>query len=273
MRAAIYARYSTDLQSEASIEDQARLCRRLIERNGWSAGQVYADKGMSGASNLRPGYQKLLQDARNHKFDVVISEGISRDQEHIAAFYKQMQFQGIPIVTVAEGEISELHIGLKGTMSSLFLKDLALKTRRGLEGRIRKGKSAGGVTFGYDVVRDLQADGSITTGERVINADEAATVRRIFEDYAAGYSPRAIAGALNSEGISGPRKNTWGHVHDLWQLAPGHRHPEQRTLYRSADLEPPALHQRPRDRQASGPHESRRGLGDRGCAGASHHQP
>ena len=82
---------------------------------------------------------------------MVIAEGldrISRDQEHIAAFYKQMSFQGIPVVTVAEGEISELHIGLKGTMSSLFLKDLAIKTHRGLEGRVRKGKSAGGVTYG-----------------------------------------------------------------------------------------------------------------------------
>ncbi|AVO37567.1 recombinase family protein [Pukyongiella litopenaei] len=151
MRAAIYARYSTDLQSDASIEDQHRLCLRLIAGNGWQEGETYSDRGLSGASHLRPGYQRLLDDGRHNVFDVVVAEGldrISRDQEHIAAFFKQMRFQGIPIFTVAEGEISELHIGLKGTMSSLFLKDLAQKTHRGLEGRVRKGKSAGGITYG-----------------------------------------------------------------------------------------------------------------------------
>ena len=213
MRAAIYARYSTDLQTDASIEDQHRLCARLITGNGWREAETYADRGLSGASHLRPAYQRLLEDARNNSFDVVVAEGldrISRDQEHIAAFFKQMRFQGIPIVTVAEGEISELHIGLKGTMSSLFLKDLAQKTHRGLEGRVRKGKSAGGVTYGYDVVRTLQADGAMTTGERIINDEQAQIVRAIFKDYANGISPRAIAATLNQEGIAGPRAAGWG---------------------------------------------------------------
>ena len=108
MRAVIYARYSTEMQSEASIEDQVRLCQRLVVQNGWHAVQVYSDMGMSGATHLRPGYQKLLEDARRNVFDVVVSEGldrISRDQEHIAAFHKQMMFRDIPIFTVAEGKI------------------------------------------------------------------------------------------------------------------------------------------------------------------------
>ena len=212
MRAAIYARYSTDLQSDASIEDQCRLCLRLISANGWHQGETYFDRGLSGASHLRPAYQRLLEDARLHRFNVVVAEGldrISRDQEHIAAFFKQMRFQGIPIYTVAEGEISELHIGLKGTMSSLFLKDLAPKTHRGLEGRVRNGKSAGGLTYGYDVVRNLRPDGEVTTGERTVNTEQAETVRRIFTDYSHGISPRSIAAALNEEGIAGPR-GTWG---------------------------------------------------------------
>ncbi|ABV92145.1 recombinase [Dinoroseobacter shibae DFL 12 = DSM 16493] len=212
MRAAIYARYSTDLQSDSSIEDQHRLCARLITSNGWREAETYSDRGLSGASHLRPAYQRLLEDARGNAFDIVVAEGldrISRDQEHIAAFFKQMRFQGIPVFTVAEGEISELHIGLKGTMSSLFLKDLAQKTHRGLEGRVRKGKSAGGVTFGYDVLRQMQADGTLATGERAINPDQAEVVRRILEDYKNGLSPRAIASTLNAEGVPGPR-GTWG---------------------------------------------------------------
>lgn len=214
MRAAIYARYSTDQQSDASIEDQHRLCLRLIEGNGWREAETYSDRGLSGASHLRPAYQRLLEDARRNAFDVVVAEGpdrISRDQEHIAGFFKQMRFQGIPIVTVAEGESSELHIGVKGTMSSLFLKDLAQKTHHGLEGRVRKGKSAGGVTYGYDVLRSFTADGEVSTGDRTVNEEQATIVRRIFEDYAAGISPRAIAGKLNDEGVDGPRGRGWGH--------------------------------------------------------------
>ena len=69
---------------------------------------------------------------------------ISRDQEHVAALFKQMIFAGVRIVTLAEGEIGELHVGLKGTMNALFLRGLADKTRRGLKGRIEKGSSGGG---------------------------------------------------------------------------------------------------------------------------------
>jgi site-specific DNA recombinase len=63
-RAAIYARYSSEHQSEASIEDQVRNCRRLCEEKGWHVAEVYADRALSGASTLRPAYQKLMADAR-----------------------------------------------------------------------------------------------------------------------------------------------------------------------------------------------------------------
>ena len=78
MRAAIYARFSTDLQSKASIEDQHRLCLRLIDGNGWHEAETYADCGISGASHLRPAYQRLMVDARNNVFDVVVAEGLDR---------------------------------------------------------------------------------------------------------------------------------------------------------------------------------------------------
>ena len=226
MRAVIYARYSTELQREASIEDQVRVCQRLIEGQGWTVSQVYSDLGMSGASHLRPGYQKLLEDARAGAFDVVVAESIDRiscDQEHIAAFHKQMSFQGIPVVTVTEGPISELHIGLKGTMSALFLKDLAQKTHRGLEGRVRQGKAAGGLSYGYRLERALQADGTFTTGERSIHADEASVVRRIFAAFAEGKSPRAIAALLNKDGIPGPSGTAWGAstIYGNWRRGTG----------------------------------------------------
>ena len=211
--AAIYARYSSDLQREASIEDQNRICRERAAREGWSVYKCYSDRGISGASLIRPGIQKLLQDAQAGQFEIVVTESLdrlSRDQEDIAHIYKRIRFAGGRIVTLSEGEINELHIGLKGTMGALYLKDLADKTRRGLRGRVEAGKSGGGNSYGYDVVRGIGPDGQKLTGERKINAQQAAIVRRIFEDYAAGVSPQAIAKSLNAEGVPGPSGRTGG---------------------------------------------------------------
>ena len=162
---------------------------------------------------LRPGYQLLLQEAREGRFEVVVAEALdrlSRDQEDVAALYKRLSFAGIRIVTLAEGEITELHVGLKGTMNALFLKDLAQKTRRGLQGRIEAGRSGGGNSYGYDVVKRIGDDGEPIRGERRINPEQAAIVRRIFAEYAAGGSPKAIARALNREKVPGPRGRAWG---------------------------------------------------------------
>src|SRR5687767_5228740 len=152
-----------------------------------------------------------MRDALNQRFDVVMAEALdrfSRDQEDTAGLFKRLTFAGVNIVTLAEGDITHLHIGLKGTMNALFLKELAEKTRRGLRGRIELGKAGGGVSFGYRIVRRLE-NGVVSTGEREIVPDEAAIVRRIFNDYRAGASPKQIAKALNAEGVRGPRGALW----------------------------------------------------------------
>jgi site-specific DNA recombinase len=59
-----------------------------------------------------------------------------RDQENIAGLFKQLSFAGVRLITLSEGDIGELHVGLKGTMNALFLKDLAQKTRRTIGGQI-----------------------------------------------------------------------------------------------------------------------------------------
>ena len=212
-RVALYARYSSDNQRDASIEDQLRLCRERASRECWEIADSYSDRSISGASLIRPGIQALMEDAQKGRFTIVLAESldrVSRDQEDIAGVYKRLSFAGIQMVTLSEGDICELHIGLKGTMGALFLKDLADKTRRGLRGRIQAGRSGGGNSYGYDVVRRLEADGSQATGERMINPSEAAVIRKIFEDYVGGVSPRAIAQALNQIGIAGPRGTEWG---------------------------------------------------------------
>ncbi len=213
LRVALYARYSTDLQNAASIEDQIRLCRERALREGWQIVGTYEDAGLSGSNMiLRLGLQRLLQDGRDRRFDLVLSEAldrISRNQADIATIYQNLSFAGVTILTLADGQVNEMHIGLKGTMNALFLKDLAAKTHRGLRGRVEKGKSGGGNAFGYTVLRHMGEDGEIRRGDREINAEEAAIVQRIFTAYAEGMSPGRIADQLNREGIPGPRAGKW----------------------------------------------------------------
>jgi site-specific DNA recombinase len=213
MRAVIYARYSSDLQSPSSIEDQVRVCRERVDREGWTYLNAYCDRAVSGASRLRASYQTLLEDARRGAFDVVVAEALdrlSRDQEDVAHLFKHLAFAGVQLVTLSEGKISELHIGLSGTMSALYLKQLAEKTRRGLRGRVEQGRSGGGKSYGYNVVSNSKASDTDQTGQRRVNEAEAAVICRVFKFYRDGLSPREIAKMLNREGVPRPAGGHWG---------------------------------------------------------------
>ncbi|WP_225199256.1 recombinase family protein [Gluconobacter oxydans] len=212
MKVVLYARYSSDNQRDASIEDQLRACRDYADTQGWTIVASYSDRAISGASLIRPGIQDLIADANRGRFQILLTEAmdrLSRDQEDIAGLFKRMSFAGIKIVTLSEGEINHLHIGLTGTMNALYLKELANKTRRGLRGRVELGKSGGGLCYGYDVVRQRDTHGEAICGERSINDEQAQIVRRIFRDYADGKSPKAIALSLNAEGHRGPLSGAW----------------------------------------------------------------
>ena len=213
MKVALYARYSSDSQRDASIADQFRLCREHAQKQGWQVVEEYSDHAVSGSSLLRPGIQALMSDAQKGHFEIVVAEAmdrLSRDQEDIAGLHKRMSFAGIKIITLSEGEINSLHVGLKGTMNALFLKDLADKTRRGLRGRVENGKSGGGKSYGYDTLKQFDASGEPIRGDRTINAAEAKVIRQIFTDYNSGKSPKRMATELNKQGIPAPGGKEWG---------------------------------------------------------------
>lgn len=155
LRVALHARFSSELQRNASIEDQIRICRKRAEERGYEVVKVYVDRPLSRAPLVRLGMQELLRDADARLFDVVLAEALdrcSRRQADIATAYVTLSFLDAFMEAIAEGQITELHIGLKGTMNALYLKDLGDKTHRGLEGRGRAGKSAGGGAYGYRTV-------------------------------------------------------------------------------------------------------------------------
>jgi site-specific DNA recombinase len=206
MKAAIYARFSSDKQTDRSIEDQVALCRAICERDGLTVAGVYEDRAISGASTFnRMGWQRLMREARSSKFAVVVAEAldrISRDQEDLAGIHNRLAFAGIKIITAQDGVAGELHVGVKGLLGALYLKDLAQKTHRGQAGVVRDGRHNGGRSFGYRPVLGR-------AGVLEIEEAEAAIVQRICRNYLAGHSPRDIAVALNKERVPGPRGGVW----------------------------------------------------------------
>lgn len=210
MRAVIYCRYSSDNQREASLEDQREVCRRYVERQGWHLTDTYEDAAISGASKFRPGFTRLLTDAKSGRFDIVVCEAVDRlgrKLSDVADLYDRLTFRRVQIHTTSIGQISQMHIGIVGTMAQMTLTDLREKTRRGQLGRARLGKIPGGLAFGYQVV--APAAGARESGDRRINEAEADIVRRIFAEYAAGRSPRYIARQLNEEQVRGPNGRPW----------------------------------------------------------------
>jgi site-specific DNA recombinase len=208
MRAAIYARYSSENQREASIEDQIEVCRRYAGQHGLEVVTVFDDKAISGSDRNRPGFQALLAAARKREFDLVLVEALdrlTRRLSDVAAVFDELQFLGLGLHAVNVGQVTTMHVGLLGTMAQMFLSDLRDKTKRGQLGRVLKGRVAGGKAFGYDV---LPGDES-GYGARRINDSEAEVVRRIFRLFAGGMSPRAIAKKLNAKGIKGPGGRLW----------------------------------------------------------------
>ena len=209
MNVALYARYSSDLQNKASIDDQFRDGRALAKRLGHTVVGEYSDAAISGATLNRPGLQALLRDSRKAQFTAVIAEScdrFSRDLGDLAALHKRLAFAGVQMITTMEGDVSRMVIAFKGYAGEQYLEELGERTRRGQRGRVLNGKCPGGNSYGYDIVRVVYGQ---ERGGRVVNPEQAAIVRRIYQEYAEGHSPKWIAKRLNREGVPGPRGRDW----------------------------------------------------------------
>ena len=220
MRAAIYARMSTDKQSADSPADQIARCRDFARVRGWRVVEelVLQDAGISGASrHNRPRLLELI--SRLDEWDVLLCfdfSRLARDAEDLGWIRNRLRVQKRTAFAAADG-LELFNVGAKvlGVMNEEFLVKLRADTHRGLRGRVERGFSGGGTPYGYqsEAVHRGRTGGrgeAIPDGYRLkINEPAAATVRRIFEDYTNGVGLRAIASALNAEGIPSPRGRGW----------------------------------------------------------------
>ena len=219
MRAAIYARFSTDKQRETSIDDQARVCRGRIDAEGWEFVDLYADSETSGRSLFieRTGAARMLADARARRFDVLVVESLQRpfrdlvDQETIV---RRIEHAGLVVIGITDGydtrrEGREIMRALFGSINEGQLREIGAKTHRGLAGQIERGFHAGGISYGYrSVVAGVDAKGESIGHRLEVDDEQAAVVREIFRRYAAGEGLAAIVHDLNARHVAGPR-GTW----------------------------------------------------------------
>ena len=226
MTVAIYARFSSENQRPESIEDQVRSCRRVADERGWVVleDHIYADAAVSGASWERRGLDRLCQAARDSLFQGVLVEDLSRlarDNFLMLRLMFDLQFQGIRVVSVADGvdtadPHSALMVQFRGVFNELFLRDLRAKTLRGQIGQKRRGFFVGEGTFGYrsvpiGAVRCDKAGRARPEGFHMqVHPDEAEVVRRIFQLYADGASASAIACILNADAVPGRFRSSKG---------------------------------------------------------------
>ena len=235
-RTAIYARYSTSMQNPTSIADQLRECRALVASKGGRVAAEYSDAAASGASSTRhrSGLRALVADCQQGRIDAVVAEAldrISRNQADIAVFYQRLRFLGVRVHTIEEGEISAIHIGLKGTMNELFLDSLRAKVRRGIRGAVLEGRVHARVVYGYRMANRIEGS-RVIRGLREIDPEQADIVRRLFRLRADGLSARAIARLLNEEGIPPPRGGPGGWTNNSLLGGPVHSGMLRNPLYR-----------------------------------------
>jgi site-specific DNA recombinase len=220
--AALYARYSSNLQRPTSIEDQLALCRSVAARWQLSIAEthLYIDREQPGSSSQRPGYQALLEAAKHGAFEAIVVEAqdrLWRDQGEMYRALQLLRFWGISVYSVETGldltdKAGKITATILGLRDETYLDSLREKTHRGMLGQIMRGFSAGGRPFGYRTVpiidhtrKDRYGNPFVVGHQRVVDASEAAIVREIFEQYAAGLSPKTIARALNDRKVAAPR--------------------------------------------------------------------
>lgn len=216
MRTLIYARFSSDLQSDRSIDDQVADCHARCEREGWTVEDVFTDYAISGGAGLeasqRPGMNAMLERVKLGGVDQVLADSSSRIARDLGDSHfvrKLLAFHGARLFTLSMGEIDPFKGAITGLIDEQQRKDTAHNIRRGQRGRAMERMNPGGMAFGYRKVAKLDSKGDAVRGLRAIDDEAAAIVVRIFEEIAQGASARTVCGRLNAEGIRSPSGRAW----------------------------------------------------------------
>lgn len=197
MRAIIYARYSSDRQREESIEDQIRVCSDWCASHGHEVVGVYSDKAMTGRTDQRPQFLRMVEECSKADLCVVYKmDRFSRDKYDAAVYKRKMRDKGCRVVSATESVPDSpegvLMESLLEGMAAYYSANLAQNVKRGMEGNARKCLAQGYMVFGYDIADD---------GRYVVNESEARIVREMYSRYADGEPVASIKRDMDARGV------------------------------------------------------------------------
>ena len=212
-----YCRFSSNNQREESIEAQERAIKGHCERKGWVIVGWYEDRALSGTSDDRPEFLRMVDDSAEGLFDIVLVHKLdrfSRDIYDKELYKRKLEENGVILQSVLE-ELTDtpeslLMEGVISAMNAFYSKNLAREVKKGLQENALKGMFTGGVSpFGYSI--------DPSTKKYVVNEDEASGVRLIYQMTLEGHSYDEIQQELNQRGYRTRRGAAFGinSLHDI----------------------------------------------------------
>lgn len=201
MNTVIYARYSAGpRQTDQSIDGQLRVCAEFCKQRGLTVVDTYCDRHISGRTDERPEFQRLIADAKAHKFEAVVvykTDRFARNKYDSAIYKRELRRNGIQIFYAAEaipeGPEGIILESLMEGLAEYYSAELAQKIKRGLNESALKCQSLGsGRPLGYTVDEQKHFQ---------IDPESSQAVKTIFEMYIKGESNAAICDYLNARGL------------------------------------------------------------------------
>ena len=197
--AVIYARYSSDSQSEQSIDGQLRVCNEYAKNNDIIIVNTYIDRAMTGTNDNRPDFQRMLKDSKRKEWDYVLVykfDRFSRNKLETGIHKKTLKDNGVKLISATEyipdsPEAIILESMLEG-YAEYYSAELSQKVKRGLkESRIKGNFTGGHVPYGFKVENH----------KVIIEEAEAEVIRYIFKEYMSGRFAKDIAKDLERKGV------------------------------------------------------------------------
>ena len=217
--AVIYARFSSDMQREESIDAQLRACNDYADRNGLVVTNEYVDRAKSATTDQRPQFQQMIADAKARQFQYVIIHKLdrfSRDRYDHAFYKRELKQAGVTLISVLERIDSSpesviMESVLEG-FSEYYSRNLSREVMKGLRENALACRHTGGIPpLGYNVDKDKHY---------IINEKEAEAVRYLFTAYANDASYSEMVRWLQLHGIVGKRSGkpiAANSIHDILQ--------------------------------------------------------
>lgn len=226
---AIYCRVSTDEQAEFgySIDEQKRLLEEWCKANDYIIYKCYSDRGISGKNiKDRPALKELLSDAKEGKFDMVISwkiNRVSRKLEDVLKIVNLLEKNNITFKSYSEPFETDTPAGrMQFQMMALIGEfergTIAQNVKMGMIAKAKSGNWCGGRVLGYDLVPNNSPEEEKKGKNKLeINEKEAEIVRFIFNEYSKGKGYKAITNKMNKLGYKTKKGNNFsvGSIRDI----------------------------------------------------------